>query len=117
MPQRFDTYSQFWPYYLREHAKPETRALHYVGTILALTCLTGVFLFNDYRYLFLALFSGYLFAWIGHFFVEKNRPATFTHPLWSLYSDFRMFFYWVSGRLGHELEKAGVPSLQAQLKS
>jgi hypothetical protein len=108
MADRMTTYAEFWPYYLREHAKRETRALHYVGTGLALVCIVCSFLFEDYRWIFAALFSGYLFAWVGHFFVEKNRPATFTHPLWSLVSDFRMFFYWISGRLGRELEKAGV---------
>jgi hypothetical protein len=52
-----------------------------------------------------ALVSGYLFAWIGHFFVEKNRPATFTYPFWSFVSDFRMFGVWLSGRMGRELER------------
>ena len=108
MADRLSAYAEFWPYYLREHAKPETRALHYVGTGLALSCVACIFLLGDYRWIFGALFSGYLFAWIGHFFIEKNRPATFTYPLWSLVSDFRMFFYWITGRLGGELEKAGV---------
>ncbi len=117
MADRMTSYAQFWPYYLREHAKPETRALHYIGTSLALACLAGLVLWQDYRYLFAALFSGYLFAWIGHFFVEKNRPATFTYPLWSLVSDFRMFFYWLFGRLGRELEKAGVRPADARLKT
>jgi hypothetical protein len=108
MADRMKTYGEFWPYYLREHAKPETRALHYVGTALALACLAGVVLLQDYRWIFAALISGYLFAWVAHFFVEKNRPATFTHPLWSLVSDFRMFFCWITGQLGRELHKAGV---------
>jgi hypothetical protein len=79
-----------------------------VGTALALACLAGVVLLQDYRWIFAALISGYLFAWVAHFFVEKNRPATFTHPLWSLVSDFRMFFCWITGQLGRELHKAGV---------
>jgi hypothetical protein len=108
MADRMTSYAEFWPYYLREHAKPETRAFHYIGTALALLCLVLIFLLDDYRWLFAALVAGYLFAWIGHFFIEKNRPATFTHPLWSLVSDFRMLFYWVTGRLGRQLDKAGV---------
>jgi hypothetical protein len=59
-------------------------------------------------FLFVALTAGYGFAWIGHFFVEHNRPATFTYPLWSLLSDFRMAWDWVTGSLPAELKRAGV---------
>ena len=108
MSNRKANYAEFWPYYLQEHAKPETRNLHYVGT--ALVIAIAVFaLVTQQWILFAALpVAGYFFAWVAHFFVEKNKPATFTHPWWSLVSDFRMFFLWVSGRLGPELEKAGV---------
>ena len=108
MADRIETYSEFWPYYLREHAKATTRALHYVGTAIALLLLAGTAVLGHWGLLIGAVVSGYAFAWVAHFFVEKNRPATFTYPFWSLYSDFRMFFLWLFGRLGPELRKAGI---------
>lgn len=101
-------YADFWPYYLREHAKPETRAIHYAGTGLASAALLGLIATGRWWLAPLVLIAGYGPAWIGHFFVEKNRPATFTYPLWSLVSDYRMAWTWVTGRLGRELAKAGV---------
>ena len=103
------TYREFWPHYLREHSKPETRSIHFVGTGLALGLLlawaaTGIGWFG-----LLALVGGYAPAWIAHFFVEKNRPATFTYPFWSLISDFRMAGLWAVGRLSGELGRADVP--------
>ena len=102
------TYAEFWPFYLQEHAKPETRHFHYVGT--ALVIAIALFAILTQRWLSLAAMpvAGYFFAWVSHAYIERNKPATFTHPLWSLVSDFRMFFLWVFGRLGPELEKAGV---------
>lgn len=105
MQGRAKSYREFWPIYLAEHSRPATRALHYLGTGLGLTLLAAALISADWRLALAALVSGYGFAWIGHAFVEKNRPATFTHPLWSLISDFRMFGLWLTGRLGRELER------------
>lgn len=102
-------YSEFWPYYLREHAKPQTRALHYLGTGLATAAMIGLAITGRFWLVPLVLFAGYGPAWAAHFFVEKNRPATFTHPLWSLISDYRMAWIWATGRLATELAKADVP--------
>jgi hypothetical protein len=106
-PPTITRYGDFWPYYLREHAKPATRHWHYLGTGLAIIFLVSGLTIEPWL-LALAVFLGYGPAWIGHFTAEKNRPATFRYPLWSLLSDFRMFGSWASGRLPAELEKAGV---------
>jgi len=108
MAERIASYAEFWPHYLREHARPATRALHYLGTGLAVALLIGAVVTANWWLLVAVPVAGYLFAWIGHIAVERNRPATFTHPVWSLVSDFRMAWLWATGRLGRELEKAGV---------
>jgi len=105
---RFATFSEFWPYYLREHAQPRTRALHYFGTSLAvLLGVAGAVTGRAWLFCTMPL-AGYLFAWIAHFAIERNRPATFTYPTWSLAADFRMWALWISGRIGPELVRAGV---------
>ena len=108
MGKRRATYAEFWPYYLEEHSKPQTRGFHFFGTALAIVlCVASIVTLNPWL-LLAAIVSGYFFAWIGHFFIEKNRPATFTHPLWSLISDFRMFFLFITGRLSGELSRLGL---------
>jgi len=105
MAEKIKRYGEFWPFYLGEHRKPVTRALHYVGTTVGLACLVAAVATQVWWLLAGSFVSGYLFAWIGHFAVEKNRPATFTYPLWSFISDFRMFGTWLAGRMGDELER------------
>ncbi|HVO16164.1 MAG TPA: DUF962 domain-containing protein [Alphaproteobacteria bacterium] len=102
---RIATYAEFWPYYLGEHRRPRTRALHFFGTALGVVVLLGAIVAQAWWFLLAALVCGYLFAWIGHFFVERNRPATFTYPFWSFYSDFRMLGFWLAGRLDGELKR------------
>lgn len=111
---RIATYPQFWHYYLREHARPATRAWHYFGTSLTIVCLLAAVALRQPWLLLAAAVVGYAPAWIGHFAVEKNKPATFRYPLWSLYSDFRMLAAWLSGRLPRELEAAGVGKRETQ---
>ena len=103
------SYGEFWPFYLRQHARPATRAWHYLGTTLTLLCIAYAMLAERLWLLPAVLVAGYGPAWIGHFWVERNRPATFRYPLWSLVSDFRLYATWLSGRLPSELQKAGLP--------
>ena len=102
------SFAEFWPFYLREHSKPRTRALHYAGTSLVVAIALFALLSGRLGWLLAIPLAGYGFAWIAHFVVEKNRPATFTYPLWSLAADFRMWWLWLTRRLGPELRKAGV---------
>jgi hypothetical protein len=102
------TYSDFWRRYLLAHRDPRTRALHYLGTSLALTALVAAAATRDWRWLAAAPVAGYALAWLGHLVFEHNRPETFGHPLWSLASDLRMLGLFVAGRLGRELRQTGI---------
>jgi hypothetical protein len=102
------SYREFWPYYLNEHRQPKTRALHLAGTGVTTALLaTGIVTANIW-FLPAAVLAGYGPAWFAHFVVEKNRPATFRYPLWSLISDFRMAATWLAGGLERELRRAGI---------
>jgi hypothetical protein len=102
------TFAEFWPFYLRQHSKPVTRALHFAGTSLSIAFVLSAAALHRPLLLVPALLCGYAFAWVGHFFVEHNRPATFKYPFWSFAADFRMLGCAVTGKLGEELQKAGV---------
>jgi hypothetical protein len=106
MDTRYSGYEEFWLFYVSQHRNATNRALHFVGTSLVLACLVTAALV-DPRSLLAMPFVGYGFAWIGHFFFERNRPATFTYPLWSLRGDFRMYRLMLLGRMRPELERAG----------
>jgi hypothetical protein len=102
------TFAEFWPFYLREHSRAATRSLHFAGTTLSLFLLACALALRSGRLVLAALVCGYAFAWVGHFFVEHNRPATFKYPLWSFAADWKMWALTLTGRLGPELQRAGV---------
>ena len=106
--RRLTNYAEFWGHYLREHSRPRTRIIHYVGTALVIISAAAFAVTGGWLFLLAMPVAGYGFAWASHALVECNRPATFTHPLWSLVSDFRMFFLAIAGRLGPHLVAAGV---------
>ena len=102
------SYREFWPHYLNEHKQPRTRALHLAGTGVTAALLAAGLVTANIWFLPAAVLAGYGPAWFAHFVVEKNRPATFRYPLWSLISDFRMAATWLAGGLHRELKRAGI---------
>ncbi len=107
MASRIESYAEFWPFYLGQHTHHANRALHFVGTGVGIALLAAGLAILDWRPIVAAVVISYGFAWAGHFLVERNRPATFTYPLWSLLSDLRMFGLFATGRLKAELERQG----------
>ena len=96
--ERYRSFAAFYPYYIHEHSNRTCRRIHVVGTGLVILALAAFLVTRDPWWLLAMPVIGYGFAWVGHAVFEKNRPATFTYPLWSLMGDFRLFFETVSGR-------------------
>ena len=105
MARQYKTFKEFYPFYLSQHSNKTCRLLHVIGTtiLLAIT-LTAVYHKQPILLIFVPI-AGYGFAWVGHFFFEKNKPATFTYPLWSLVSDFKMYFQVLSGTISLDTSK------------
>ena len=95
---RFQSFAAFYPHYIHEHSNRTCRRIHVVGSALVLVVLAMAIVTRNAWWLLAMPLIGYGFAWVGHFFFEKNRPATFKYPLWSLMGDWRMFWEVVSGR-------------------
>ncbi len=96
--KRIASLKEFYPFYLTEHRNSTSRILHFIGTSLVLLLIPAALLFHDLRLLMLIPFVGYGFAWVGHFFFEKNKPATFKYPAYSLASDFILFWDLLRGK-------------------
>lgn len=96
---KYDSFAQFYPFYLGEHGKPLTRRLHFAGSVLALACLLMLAVTRNWWWLPAGMLCGYGFAWVAHLAVEKNRPATFRHPLYSFLGDWKMFWQMLTGQM------------------
>ena len=105
---RYTRYSDYFLFYLREHGQPATRAFHYVAAFASLSVLAWGLIAGPWWIALLAPVAGYGPAWISHAFIERNKPATFSYPLWSLISDYYMTWLWLTGRLPEYLARAGV---------
>jgi hypothetical protein len=103
--QEYKTLSEFRPFYVGEHRKRLTRRLHFIGTSCIFIWLSAAIIRREPRLLILSVVTPYFYAWIGHFLVEKNRPATFKYPVKSLLSDFKMYGLMCLGKMDAELEK------------
>jgi hypothetical protein len=105
MKKKFNSFKEFYPFYLKEHSDPVCRGLHFIGTgLLSLPIYWGITI--SLWYLFLIPVIGYGFAWAGHFFFEKNKPATFDNPWYSLAGDFVMFYHILTFQISSKLEEA-----------
>jgi hypothetical protein len=98
MEKRYTNFKDFYPYYLSEHSHKTTKLLHFIGTSISLYFLFNFFRTFDFVYIILSLLSGYGFAWISHFFIEKNKPATFKYPFYSFIGDHLMFVEIIMGK-------------------
>lgn len=104
--KKYKTFWSFYPYYLTEHSNNTNRLLHFIGTLFLLIALMAGVITGKWWFFALVPVLGYGFAWVGHYFIEKNRPATFTYPLYSLASDFVMFWHTITGQIGKKMKEA-----------
>ena len=100
--KRFQSFAEFYPFYLSEHSHPMCRALHYIGSCGGLSIIAYVIISQNYMALWLMPLMGYGFAWAAHFFVEHNRPATFKYPFYSLLGDWVMLKDFLLGRFRNQ---------------
>lgn len=96
--KRYLTFAEFYPFYLSEHRNPVSRRLHFIGTSIGAVLLVAAVVTLEWWFVVVALLQGYAFAWIGHFYFEHNKPATFQYPLFSFMGDWRLWWETLTGR-------------------
>ncbi len=104
----YKNFDEFWPFYLSQHSNRICRFLHAFGTILGIGLVIVALASGRWGVVGLAPIAGYGFSWVGHFFFEKNRPATFRYPKWSLIGDFKMLKLILTGKIQAELDRLGI---------
>ncbi|HVU88612.1 MAG TPA: DUF962 domain-containing protein [Pirellulales bacterium] len=112
MPQdQIKSFEEFWPFYVREHSLLSTRIMHFVGTTLSFVVIGAAIAMQMWWLLVLAPVAGYGMAWISHFGIEKNKPASFKYPLWSFIADMKLWALMATGRMGAEAQRIlGAPA-------
>lgn len=105
MGERIKSYDEFYKFYLKQHSNKTCRLLHVIGTTFVFALAITAIYHNSPKLWILVPIAGYGFAWVGHFFFEKNKPATFKYPIWSLKSDFKMYFDILSGKISLDSSK------------
>ena len=105
MTKRFKTLDEFWPYYVREHSKPLTRQLHFIGNTNLVIWMVVAASKRSLKYTLFGIFSSYVFAWVGHFLIERNRPATFKYPILSALGDMLMYQKMLMGTMDEEVAR------------
>lgn len=100
MEQEYKDFKSFYPYYLKEHRKSGTRISHFIGTSLFFVWVFLAIVNLNAWYFLYGVITAYFFAWVGHFFIEKNKPATFKYPWMSLKGDFKLYFQILIGKEG-----------------
>ena len=99
MAKQYQTFKDFYPFYLSQHQNSVCRCLHYVGSTIALLMAVYGIVNSTYLFILLGVLVGYAFAWVGHFFFEHNKPATFEYPWYSFIGDWKMLLDAIKGRI------------------
>lgn len=103
---QFNSVIEFYPYYLTQHRDLKCRRFHFIGTGLVIGIFIAMLVTQKWWMVFLMPVVGYGFAWAGHFLFEKNKPAAFSNPLYSLACDFIMFWHIITGQIGGKIKEA-----------
>ncbi len=97
--KKFNSFREFYPFYLSEHKKAETKLFHVIGSFIVILLFCFAIILKNWKYLYFTPIAGYSFAWFSHYYFEKNKPATFKHPIYSFIGDWVMFKEILTGKI------------------